>query len=207
MPFTYPYPRPALTVDVAVFCAHEGELEVLLIERGKDPFAGHWALPGGFVDQDEDLPAAALRELAEETGLEARLGPQVGAYGTPGRDPRGHTVSVVYLAWLEGGPAPVEGLDDAVRAAWHRLRRFPKLAFDHRHVLRDALDELRRLAGSAEGWLPLLPREFEVDSARQLLRAAGTQRSSAAVRRQLRAAPGLREITPRGGRLRFRQRT
>jgi 8-oxo-dGTP diphosphatase len=114
---------------------------VLLVERSRGPFRGHWALPGGFVDVDEDLPDAARRELGEETGIEiednARL-VQLGAFGRPGRDPRGHVVSVVYLAGVcREGSAPTAG-DDAARARWFGLSRLPELAFDHADILAEA---------------------------------------------------------------------
>lgn len=211
MPFTYAYPRPSVTVDVAVFAPDERDrLRVLLIRRGKDPFAGSWALPGGFVDADEDLAAAAARELVEETGLDARLGPQLGAYGTPGRDPRGHTVSVVFLAWLATGPEPLEGQDDATDAKWHDARRPPKLAFDHRVVLRDAVAELeRRAAEGLERYLDLLPRTFETRDAVSFLSAAGSVSSRSAasrVRRECAASSRVREVERRAGRLVFRAR-
>lgn len=147
VPFTYEYPRPAVTVDM-VLCtvADTGALQVLLIRRKHDPFAGRWALPGGFVDEHEDLPAAARRELREETGVEVDRIVQVGAYGTPGRDPRGHTVGVAFLAIV--APGEVEGVagDDAAECRWFAAHRPPPLAFDHGAILRDAR---RLLAGLA----------------------------------------------------------
>ncbi|KFM23062.1 ADP-ribose pyrophosphatase [Auxenochlorella protothecoides] len=110
------YPRPGLTVD-AVMVTGEERPQVLLIRRKNDPFAGSWALPGGFVDEGEDLGAAAARELEEETGLSAREAglTQVGAFGEPGRDPRGWCVSVAYAALLPA-QAEVLGADDAEEA-------------------------------------------------------------------------------------------
>ena len=98
MPFTYEYPRPALTVDCVVFGLDEQDLKVLLIERDLEPFKGKWALPGGFVRMDEDLEQAARRELREETGLEGVFLEQLYTFGDPGRDPRGRVVSVAYYA-------------------------------------------------------------------------------------------------------------
>src|SRR5438128_4986046 len=97
--FTYDYPRPSVTVDMIIVTT-EPRPRVLLIRRKHDPFAGLWALPGGFVNQDEALDAAARRELREETGVEASAIEQLHTFGDPGRDPRGHTISVAYLARL-----------------------------------------------------------------------------------------------------------
>jgi 8-oxo-dGTP diphosphatase len=104
--YTYEWPRPALTVDVFVFALPQGRQQaphVLLIKRKHDPFAGCWALPGGFVDEGERLITAAARELEEETSVKAdqALLQQVGTFGDPGRDPRGWTVSVVYAAVVD----------------------------------------------------------------------------------------------------------
>lgn len=137
----YDFPRPALTVDVAVFRGGAGAREVLLVKRGNDPFAGMWALPGGFVEENESLETAARRELLEESGLDP-LGDfdQVGAYGDPGRDPRGWTVSVVFqttLGYDESGV--VAGGSDAADAAWHPVGDLPRLAFDHDLLVADAL--------------------------------------------------------------------
>jgi 8-oxo-dGTP diphosphatase len=149
--YTYDYPRPAVTVDTVLATIGEhGELRVLLIERGRDPFAGHWALPGGFVDQHEDLMVAARREMLEETHIELGALVQLGAYGTPHRDPRGHTVGVAFLAMVE--PDRVVGVagDDASDCRWFAAKRPPKLAFDHGIILRDARAMFARLASNKE---------------------------------------------------------
>jgi 8-oxo-dGTP diphosphatase len=132
------YPRPMLTVDVVVLAGTEASRRVLLIQRGNPPFRGSWALPGGFVEEGEQVVEAAPRELAEETGLrlgELRL---LGVYDTPGRDPRGWTVSVVYLAHVQE-EATVAGADDASDARWFAVDSLPELAFDHAVILADAL--------------------------------------------------------------------
>ena len=134
MTHCYEHPRPAVTVDIVLFAQHEGVPSVLLIRRAHDPFQGAWALPGGFVDEMEDLDAAAARELEEETGLAGLSLAQVGAFGKPGRDPRGHTVSIAYGARLESAPAAIAG-DDAAEAAWHPLNALPSLAFDHDDII------------------------------------------------------------------------
>jgi 8-oxo-dGTP diphosphatase len=128
---------PALTVDV-VALAGDPPRSVLLIQRRNEPFAGSWALPGGFVDAGERVVAAASRELAEETAVEADTLELLGVYDTPGRDPRGPTVSVVYLL-RAGGELDARGGDDARAARWFSLEALPALAFDHATVIADAI--------------------------------------------------------------------
>ncbi len=125
------FPHPRLTVDAVVVRGRR----VLLVRRGKEPFEGTWALPGGFVDRGERLEEAVLRELREETDLEGRILGVVGAYSRPDRDPRGHTVSVVYAIETSGTDA--RGGDDAAEAGWHDLSSLPELAFDHKEILAD----------------------------------------------------------------------
>ncbi len=141
--------NPALTVDGVVLCRQaEGVLgdhfSVLLIERGRDPFKGRHALPGGFVDYGEDIEDAIHREMEEETGLKGLPFRQFRTFGRPDRDPRGHTVSVVYVAVLIGEPPEVTGGDDAASADWFPVKRLPDLAFDHAHILGKVLETLKR---------------------------------------------------------------
>ena len=146
MPGTEGYQKPALTVDVVLVASVGGQHRVLLIRRKNPPFEGRWALPGGFVDPNEPLEDAARRELWEETGIRPAHLEQLHTFGAPGRDPRGWTVSVVYLALLEEGDAgalqPQPG-DDAAEVGWFDLLAPPPLAFDHADILahaRKALD-------------------------------------------------------------------
>ncbi len=141
--YCYEHPRPAVTVDVVVVRpGNAGDVQVLLIRRGQPPFQGEWALPGGFVDEMEDLEDAARRELKEETGLSVADLRQVGAYGTPGRDPRGHTVSVAYVGRLRDEEAAPRAGDDAASAQFFPVTALPDLAFDHAVILCDALERL-----------------------------------------------------------------
>jgi 8-oxo-dGTP diphosphatase len=137
-----------LTVDIVILTIRSGELRLLLVQRGNEPYVGEMALPGGFVDLDEGIDEAALRELSEETGIDgSRLHlEQLRTYGEPGRDPRGRVVSVAYLAIAPDLPEP-QADTDAVAAAWlpangvldGRLR----LAFDHERIVRDAIERAR----------------------------------------------------------------
>lgn len=138
-------PNAALTADVVALLRRGGRDHVLLVRRGGEPFAGSWALPGGFVDPDEDPQVAALRELAEETGLDLAdvALRELGVYGAPGRDPRGRVVSSAWWVRLpegaEGADRAATGGDDAVEAAWVAVDAAVGLAFDHDLVLADAL--------------------------------------------------------------------
>ncbi len=141
------YRNPALTVDGVVLVRQpmnaKGEtLSVLLIERGNDPFRGMYALPGGFVDYGEDIRTAIDREIQEETGLTGLPFSQFRTFGHPDRDPRGHTVSVVYVAVIVGEAPEVEGGDDAASAAWFPADKLPKLAFDHAQIMERVLAAL-----------------------------------------------------------------
>ena len=132
--FSYDYPRPALTVDV-VLVTREARPRVLLIQRKHDPFAGTWALPGGFVDEGERLADAARRELQEEAGVRIEDPEQLYAAGDPGRDPRGWTVSVVFLARVDADEVKPLAGDDAAAADWFPLDELPPLAFDHAMIV------------------------------------------------------------------------
>ena len=147
-PYCYEYPRPAVTVDLLVLARRGDEVVALLVRRGRDPFAGSWAVPGGFLDLDEEAEAGARRELREETGLDlAAPVAFLGAFAAPGRDPRGRTISLVHVAFLPGDPPAVHGGDDADAAEWRPARPnspATPLAFDHDEILRRGLDWLDR---------------------------------------------------------------
>lgn len=127
-----------LAADNVVFTREGDIVSILLIQRKNDPYKGQWALPGGFVEDDEDLEPAAIRELKEETGLQLQQMTQLYAIGTPGRDPRFRTVSVVFYAVLDGQHA-VAGADDAAEARWFDIKDLPALAFDHDRIIQDAI--------------------------------------------------------------------
>lgn len=141
--FCYDYPRPSVTVDVVVV-TKERRPRVLLIQRKQPPCAGTWALPGGFIDMDETLEASARRELEEETGIKVGKLVQLAVFGEPGRDPRGRTISIVYLTRVNANQVKPTAADDAAAVEWFPLRRPPKLAFDHREILIRARSYLRK---------------------------------------------------------------
>jgi 8-oxo-dGTP diphosphatase len=142
--YVYDWPRPMVTADAAVFAWVEGRAKLLLIQRKREPYAGQWALPGGFVEIDEDLPAAAARELAEETGLKNIPLEQLRTFGKPGRDPRGRTITVVYFGSAGQDWQQVKGADDAAQAQWFDIESLPALAFDHAEIARCAIERWKQ---------------------------------------------------------------
>lgn len=142
--YVYDWPRPMVTADAAVFAFFDGRPHLLLIWRKIDPYKGRWALPGGFVELDEDLPDAAARELAEETGVRNVPLEQLGAFGRPGRDPRGRTITVAYFGIVEKDWDRIRAADDAERAQWFDISSLPPMAFDHDEIARCAIERLNR---------------------------------------------------------------
>jgi len=142
MPYTYEYPRPAVTVDAVVFRKNNGQWEVLLIQRKHYPFEGMWALPGGFVDLNEAVEKAVIRELEEETFLKLNELQQLHTFSEPGRDPRGHTVSVTFYGTVDFSKSEVKGGDDAADAQWFSMDNIPHLAFDHIEAVEMGLERI-----------------------------------------------------------------
>jgi len=139
MPFIYDYPRPAFGTDLLLFSREKDDVQILLIERAKEPFAGYWAFPGGFVEEGESCEEAALRELEEETRLKLGAIQQIHTFSKPGRDPRGWVVTVAFYAWVEKAALiPMAG-DDAKNVKWFSIQHLPTLAFDHQEILDKAL--------------------------------------------------------------------
>lgn len=143
MNFVYAYPRPSVTVDATIFRKVKSGIEILLIQRGREPFKGGWALPGGFLDMEETLEEAIHRELEEETGLKGIELKQLHAFSSLHRDPRGRTISVVFIGILQNNQQAVAG-DDASAVNWFHLNNLPYLAFDHSEVIKLAVDHLRQ---------------------------------------------------------------
>jgi 8-oxo-dGTP diphosphatase len=144
MIYTYAYPRPAVTVDIVVFKNFDSHPEILLIERKNEPFKNMWALPGGFVDKDEDIETAAYRELKEETSIEDINLSQLHTFGKPGRDPRGHTISIVHIGFLKNNNQKIQAGDDAKNLQWFSVDQLPKLAFDHQEIIHYALENTKK---------------------------------------------------------------
>jgi 8-oxo-dGTP diphosphatase len=158
-----------VTVDLVLLTIRRSALQVLLIRRGIPPYQGEWALPGGFVRDDEDLDAAARRELREETGLDPHAGhlEQLATNGAPGRDPRGRVVTIAYLALLPDLPAPVAG-SDAAGAAWRSPEETTSLAFDHDRILAGGLERARAKLEYTPLATAFCPPEFTVAELREV---------------------------------------
>ena len=169
MPYTYEYPRPSVTVDCIIFGLDESEeLKVLLIQRKLEPFAGLWALPGGFVGMNESLEAAARRELQEETGVEDVFMEQLFTYGAPERDPRGRVISVAYYALVNLKDHTIKASTDAENASWFSVNQPPLLAFDHQQIFTTALNRLRAKLRYQPIGFELLPEHFTLSQLQKL---------------------------------------
>jgi 8-oxo-dGTP diphosphatase len=170
MVFKYEYERPGLTVDCVIFGLDlEAEsLKVMLVERDVEPFAGEWAIPGGFVKSDENLIEAATRELQEETGISDVFLEQLYTFGDPGRDPRGWVVSVAYYALVSPEKHDIHATTDARDARWFAISSLPRLAFDHAQILQTALDRVRGKLSYAPIGFELLPQKFTIKQLQKL---------------------------------------
>ncbi len=157
---TYKHPHPAVAVDLVIFTIVDGALQVLLIERAREPHRGQWALPGGFVRIDEDLLTAAQRELAEETGVTETYLEQVGAFGAPDRDPRERVISVLYYTIVLAERCTLSAGSDAAAVRWHDCNAVPELAFDHALLIAEARQRLTERLRRSTLALQFLPEEF-----------------------------------------------
>lgn len=198
------FPAFAVTVDIVILTVRDGQLHVLLVERGQEPFRGRWAIPGGFKRPTETLDQGAVRELAEETGVAAAPHlRQFGAYGDPGRDPRLNVVTVGYLAVLRDVPSPVAGTDAAAAAlipVAEVLDGRRELAFDHATIVRDAVERVRlelEVSGLA---IAFLGERFTLSELRTVYEAVWAVRLDPANFR--RAVEGERWLVPTGLRTR-----
>ena len=156
--YHYKYPHPSVTTDCVIFGFDGTRLNVLLIERGNDPYKGCWAFPGGFLNMDESALEGAKRELYEETGLRDAYIHQFHAFSAPDRDPRERVISIAYFALVR--LTDVKAGDDAAKAQWFPLDEIPPLAFDHDKMLREALKAHRRMIHFEPIGVELLPENF-----------------------------------------------
>ena len=170
MAFKYQYERPGLTVDCVVFGLdlEQSALMVMLIERDVEPFAGTWAIPGGFVKSNETLLEAATRELSEETGIKNVFLEQLFTFGDPGRDPRGWVVSVAHYALVAPDKHELHATTDAREARWFPVDSLPPLPFDHNQILKMALERLRGKLTYAPIGFELLPQKFTIKQLQKL---------------------------------------
>lgn len=164
--FTYPYPRPSVTTDCVIFGYDGKDLKLLLVERGIPPFKGMWALPGGYLQMDEDAIDGAKRELFEETGLRDAYIEQFRTFSAVDRDPRGRVITIAHLALVR--ISEVKGGDDAAKARWFPLKDVPQLAFDHDMILREAMKALRQKIHFEPVGFELLPDVFTMPQLQHL---------------------------------------
>lgn len=167
--YYYKYPHPAVTTDCVIFGFNGRELSVLLVERGIEPYKGRWALPGGFIRENEAAEQGALRELKEETGLDAAYIEQFHAYSEPARDPRERVITIAFMALVR--LQEVHGGDDAADARWFAANSLPQLAFDHDLIVRDALRHLRERIHFHPVGYDLLPEKFTLKELQALYEA------------------------------------
>ena len=171
--YCYDYPRPAVTTDICLYTVVEDDLRILLIRRGGEPFKGAWALPGGFLQENETLDQCAARELREETGV---LGAHLEAFATfsePKRDPRYRVVTAAYLALVPAADHALQSGSDADDARWHSMDRLPDLAFDHATIIRVARAALIAKLEREPLALTLLPSRFTLTQLQKVHEAIG----------------------------------
>jgi 8-oxo-dGTP diphosphatase len=200
----YAFEPFAVTVDLGVLTVRAGALQVLLVERGQEPYEGCWALPGGFVLPDESAETAARRELAEETGLSDVSGlhlEQLRTYSDPGRDPRMRVVSIAFAALLPDPPRP-RGGGDAAQAQWLRFNALGPLAFDHDRILADAHERVGAKLEYTCLATSFCPPEFTLGELQQVYETVwGTALDRPNFRRKVLATPGFVEPVPGAARL------
>ena len=158
--YQYEYPHPAVTTDIVIFTIEDEQLKVLLIRRLSEPFKDGWALPGGFVEIDEDLEQAALRELREETGISGVYLEQLYTFGQPDRDPRERVITVSYYTLVPIGRLKVGAGSDAREVGWFDIEKLPRLAFDHRQIVSKAKQRLTAKLDYSTIALQFMPSKF-----------------------------------------------
>jgi 8-oxo-dGTP diphosphatase len=192
--YKYQYPHPAVTTDVVIFTLEDNLLKVLLIERANDPFLGNWALPGGFVEIDEDLDQAALRELQEETGVTGVYLEQLYTFGNPGRDPRERVISVAYYALVPIDSLNISPNSDAKKVAWYACNDLPELAFDHPGIIDLARKRLAAKMHYSTIALHFMPKTFTLSELQKVYEIImGSPLDKRNFRKRVLAFTGVRE--------------
>ncbi|HEY7840490.1 MAG TPA: NUDIX domain-containing protein [Gammaproteobacteria bacterium] len=171
MTYQYEYPHPAVTTDIVIFTLQDDELKALLIRRALPPFKDSWALPGGFIEIDEDLEACALRELEEETGVTGVYLEQLYTFGRPDRDPRERVITVAYYALVPFDRMNIRASSDATEVAWHACKRLPPLAFDHSRIIQLALERLAAKIDYSTIALQFMPERFTLGELQRVYEA------------------------------------
>ncbi len=166
--YTYEYPRPAVTTDCVIFGFDGKNLNILLIERGCEPYVGSWALPGGFLQMDETVEECALRELKEETNVSEVFLEQFHVFSNVNRDPRGRVLTVAFYALVRQSDYEVISGDDATRAQWFEQDELPPLAFDHDDIIRLAKERLRERLRTKPIAFKLLNDRFSISELQRL---------------------------------------
>ncbi len=158
--YSYEYPHPAVTVDIVALTIRDGQLKLLLIRRAGEPYRGSWALPGGFVEMDEDLEQAARRELEEETGVSGVYLEQLYTFGRPDRDPRERVITIAYYALIPSNRLQLRAASDAEAVGWFGMDELPELAFDHDEIFAMAHQRLLAKLDYSTIAFQFLPEEF-----------------------------------------------
>ena len=158
--YQYEYPHPAVTTDVVIFTIRDKQLKLLLIKRGGAPYKGQWALPGGFVQLDEDLDDGARRELQEETGVSGVYLEQLYTFGAVDRDPRERVITVAYYALIPSDKIVLQAATDAEAVGWFGMDELPELAFDHQKIVDMAHERLVAKLDYSTLAFQFMPEEF-----------------------------------------------
>lgn len=162
------YEQPAVTVDLVIFTVNDDLLKVMLVKRAEEPFAGRWAIPGGFLRASESLEGAALRVLKEKAGVENVYVEQLYTFGDPARDPRARVITVTYFALIPWKDLVQPPSDQVTGLMWASVNRLPKLAFDHRKIVEYAVKRLRAKASYSNIVYGLMPRQFRLSELQRM---------------------------------------
>ncbi|MFN6945172.1 MAG: NUDIX domain-containing protein [Cytophagaceae bacterium] len=169
--YTYEHPHPSVTTDCVIFGYNNPKLYILLIKRRNEPFAGKWALPGGYVDIKESCENAAVRELQEETGLKILDLKQLKTFSEVSRDPRERTISVVFYGETRIKESETKAGDDATEAKWFHIYDLPELAFDHKKIIDYAIEDFRKRSRLGPIGYNLMPEKFRFNELYKLYEA------------------------------------